>query len=114
MGIYEQGFDEVAWCKKHILPNSFISMDDVSVKSRLQWLARCEIQTAGVCAALLRELKMTLLGATQRTLTNLQAEVAYLRESKKELEGEKESLISNLSKARERVKQSEAALAVSP
>ncbi|KAL4305226.1 hypothetical protein AHAS_Ahas16G0057100 [Arachis hypogaea] len=62
-----------------------------------------------MCYALLKQLEETPLCATQCSLSDLKAKVAYLRESKLELENENEVLISDLSKAREKVKQSEAA-----
>ncbi|KAL4293919.1 hypothetical protein AHAS_Ahas18G0176200 [Arachis hypogaea] len=58
-GIYEQGFDAMAWSEKHIIPHSFISKDDVSIDSHLQVMARGGVRTDGLCVALLKELKKT-------------------------------------------------------
>ncbi|KAL4394952.1 hypothetical protein AHAS_Ahas02G0203400 [Arachis hypogaea] len=50
--IYEQGFDSLSWSEKHILRHSYISMDDVAIRSHLQLLARDRIRTAGICVTL--------------------------------------------------------------
>ncbi|XP_016196932.1 uncharacterized protein LOC107638262 isoform X1 [Arachis ipaensis] len=112
-GIYDQSFDGLAWSEKHILAHSHISMDDASIKNHLQLLARGGIRTAGVCAALARELEKTPLNATHSSLVASQAEVVSLKEAKRELEEERDALLSDLGKARVKAKQAEAALAMS-
>ncbi|RYR11574.1 hypothetical protein Ahy_B04g069082 [Arachis hypogaea] len=99
-GIYDQSFDGLAWSEKHILAHSHISMDDASIKNHLQLLARGGIRTAGVCAALARELEKTPLNATHSSLVASQAEVVSLKEAKRELEEERDALLSDLGKAR--------------
>ncbi|KAL4287860.1 hypothetical protein AHAS_Ahas19G0228400 [Arachis hypogaea] len=103
-GIYEQGFDAIAWSEKHILPHNFISMDDILIKSHLQHMARGGVQTTGICTTLLRELEKTPFGSIQHTLFDLQAKVSSLRESKKEYEEDKESLLSDFCKVRAKTK----------
>ncbi|KAL4300409.1 hypothetical protein AHAS_Ahas17G0198000 [Arachis hypogaea] len=93
-----------AWSDKHMLPHIIISIDDVAIESHLHVMARGGVQTIGLYAALLKELKKTSLGTTQSTLVKLQAEVESLRKTKKELESKKETLEFDLSKAREKVK----------
>ncbi|QHO37007.1 uncharacterized protein [Arachis hypogaea] len=112
-GIYDQSFDGLAWSEKHILPHSHISMDDVSIKNHLQLLVRDGIRMAGICVALARELEKTPLNATHSSLVASQAEVVSLKEAKRELEEERDSLLSDLGKARAKAKQAEAALAMS-
>ncbi|XP_057753373.1 uncharacterized protein LOC130973027 isoform X2 [Arachis stenosperma] len=113
-GIYDQSFDVIAWSEKHILPHSHISMDDdVSIKNHLQLLVRDGIRMAGICAALTRELEKTPLNATHNSLVASQAEVVSLKEAKRELEEERDALLSDLGKARAKAKQAEAALAMS-
>ncbi|XP_052114741.1 uncharacterized protein LOC127745660 [Arachis duranensis] len=107
------GFDGLAWSEKHILPHSHISMDDVSLKSHLQLLARGRIRTASVCAALTRELEKTSLSATHSSLVATQVEVVSLEETKKEPEEESDTLLSDLGKAQAKAKQAETALAMS-
>nr|CCW28830.1 hypothetical protein ARAX_AIPA147A20-011 [Arachis ipaensis] len=41
--IYKQGFDALVWSKKHIFLHSIISMDDVTIKSHLQVMARGKV-----------------------------------------------------------------------
>ncbi|KAL4321817.1 hypothetical protein AHAS_Ahas14G0148400 [Arachis hypogaea] len=88
-------------------------MDDVTPKNHLQLLARGEIWTTGVCAALAKELEKTPLSTTHGSLVAAQAEREKLKEIKKELEEERDRLTSDLHKARAKAKKAEVALAMS-
>ena len=81
-GFNDKDFDALGWIEQHILPQTFISTDDVSMEHHFQYMARSCVRMASLHAAIAREFKKSPLGATSSRLEKAQSEFERISELK--------------------------------
>ena len=67
-GFNDKDFDALGWIEQHILSQTFISTDDVSMEHHFQYMARSCVRMASLHAAIAREFKKSPIGATSSRL----------------------------------------------
>ena len=78
----DKDFDALGWIEQHILPQTFISTDDVSMEHHFQYMARSCVRMASLHAAIAREFKKSPIGATSSRLEKAQSEFERISELK--------------------------------
>ncbi|RYR58275.1 hypothetical protein Ahy_A05g023933 isoform A [Arachis hypogaea] len=81
-GFNDKDFDALGWIEQHILPQTFISTDDVSMEHHFQYMARSCVRMASLHAAIAREFKKSPLGATSSRLERTQSELDRISQMK--------------------------------
>ena len=81
-GFNDKDFDALGWIEQHILPQTFISTDDVSMEHHFQYMARSCVRMASLHAAIAREFKKSPIGATSSRLEKAQSELDKISQLK--------------------------------